>query len=247
MDLGLDFEETRFVVCDEQAGKSLKIAAWWIPCLTSSRAMLLIHGYADAKVGAIAWAPLFHSLGWNILAIDLRAHGESEGLHTTAGFFERHDVTQVINQLRAARPRETATLAIFGVSLGAAVAVATAATRDDIAAVILESPFADYRRAVAAHGRMRGLPGGTLRNAAIRLAEWLSHANFRAVRPEVLLGDVRCPVMVIHAGNDPFIPADDAAALERAMQSRNNPCDVHWSIGDAGHVLGSRRRFRWLL
>jgi pimeloyl-ACP methyl ester carboxylesterase len=41
---------------------------------------------------------------------------------------------------------------MFGISLGAAVAVATAALRDDIDGLILESPFADYRPAVAAHG-----------------------------------------------------------------------------------------------
>jgi len=238
MDLGLEFEETPFAVRDERTGKPLKIAAWWIPCPAATRTMLLIHGYADAKVGAIAWAPLLHSLGWNILAIDLRAHGESEGVHTTAGFFERHDVSQVINELRAARPREAGALAIFGVSLGAAVAVATAALRDDIAALILESPFGDYRRAVAAHGRMRGLPGGRLRDAAVRLAEWISAADFRAVRPELLIAQVKCPVMLIHAGADPFVPKDDIAALDVALASRGNPLDVLWNIPAAGHVLG---------
>ena len=90
LDLGLDFEEQSFVVRDEQTGGKLRLAAWWIPSPGSTRTMLLIHGYADAKVGGIAWAPMLHSLGWNILAIDLRAHGESEGVHTTAGYFERH-------------------------------------------------------------------------------------------------------------------------------------------------------------
>ena len=201
--------------------------------------MLLIHGYADTKVGAIAWAPTLHAIGWNILAIDLRAHGESGGRDVTAGFYERHDVNQVINQFRAARPRETESFAIFGVSLGkAAVAVATAATRDDLTAVILESPFADYRRAVTAHGQMRGLPGGMLRDAAIRLAEYISKADFQAVRPEALIANVRCPIMLIHAGNDPFIPTEDADALEEAIKKRNNPKDVRWSIESAGHVLG---------
>src|SRR5439155_18620469 len=124
-------------------------------------------GRGHAKVGAIAWAPTLHALGWNILAIDLRAHGESGGVHCTAGYWERHDVSQVINQLRAAHERETATLVIFGVSLGAAVAVATTAMREhesngdgrragggDIAGLILESPYADYRLATAAHAQM---------------------------------------------------------------------------------------------
>src|SRR5205823_1719032 len=157
----------------------------------------------------IAWAPLLHSLGWNVLAIDLRAHGESGGVMSTAGFWERHDVSQVINALRAERPRETRQLALFGVSLGAAIAVATAEGRDDLAGVILESPFADYRAAVAAHGEMRGLPEGWVREVAIALAEKMSGADFVAVRPQELISRIRCPVMVIHAGLDPFIPPHD--------------------------------------
>ncbi|MEA2711435.1 MAG: uncharacterized protein QOF78_4036 [Phycisphaerales bacterium] len=238
-DLNLKFEDLKFQVRDEQSGKPLNLAAWWIPSGDSStRTVLLIHGYADAKVGAIAWAPTLNALGWNILAIDLRAHGHSDGALSTAGYWERHDVAQVINLFRAMRPRETETLAIFGISLGAAVGVATAATRDDIDGVILESPFADYRDAVAAHGRMRGLPGGWMRDSAIRLAEWMSGADFRAVRPRDLVAKLTCPMMIVHSGDDPFIPPDDAAAMADALKSRGNASDVLWSVPEAGHVLG---------
>ena len=239
-DLNLDFEELSFDVRDERTAKPLKIRAWWIPAgAPATKTMLLIHGYADAKVGGIAWAPAIHSCGWNILAIDLRAHGESGGVHSTAGFWERHDVNQVLNQFRAGRPRQTHTLAIFGVSLGAAVALAATVERDpcDIAGVILESPFGDYRRAITAHGRMRGLPQGIIRDAAVRLAEMISGADFRAVRPEDLVKQVKCPVMLIQAGDDPFILDDDYQAMAAAVCSRGNALDVVWQVDRAGHVL----------
>ena len=118
------------------------------------------------------------------------------------------------------------------------MAVATAAMRDDIDGVMLESPFADYRPAVAAHGRMRGLPGGWMRDVAIRLAEWMSGADFRAVRPQDLVAKLTCPVMIVHAGDDPFIPPEDAAAMAESMKSRGNARDLLWSVPEAGHVLG---------
>jgi pimeloyl-ACP methyl ester carboxylesterase len=238
-DLGLHFEETHFDVRDQRTGRPLRIAAWWIPAESSpTRTILLIHGRGDAKVGAIAWAPTLRALGWNILAIDLRGHGESGGTSTTAGYFERHDVMQVIDQLRAARPRQTQTLVIFGVSLGAAVGVATAVMRDDIAALILESPFADYRLAVAAHAKMQGYTGDAPRQIAVRIAEWISGADFNAVRPQDLMPKLTCPVMVIHAGDDPFVPPEDAAAMADTLKTRENANDILWSIPEAGHVLG---------
>src|SRR5881394_598903 len=139
-DLGLAYEEVTFAVRDVRTGEALRIAAWWIPAAApSDRCVVLLHGYADAKVGAVAWAPVWHRLGYHILAPDLRAHGESGGRESTGGYFERHDVDQVISQLRAERPAATRHVVLFGVSLGAAVAAAAAALRDDVAAVVLES------------------------------------------------------------------------------------------------------------
>ena len=57
-DLGLAFADVRFEVIDEAhpPGK-ITIAGWWIPAEQSSpKTIILLHGYADAKVGAIAWA-----------------------------------------------------------------------------------------------------------------------------------------------------------------------------------------------
>src|SRR3954447_17681009 len=89
-DLDLDYENLSFEVRDEKTGRPIKLAAWWIPNLkseisnlkshipdlksatpSSSGTVILVHGYADAKVGSIAWAPPWHELGFNVLAIDL--------------------------------------------------------------------------------------------------------------------------------------------------------------------------------
>ncbi len=103
-DLGMEFETVSFQVIDESTGGKIKIAGWWIPTPEArGKSAIILHGYSDAKVGGIAWAPMLRSLGFNILALDLRAHGESGGSFTTAGFWERHDITQVIDQTKSER------------------------------------------------------------------------------------------------------------------------------------------------
>src|SRR5580658_3137446 len=115
-DLGLEYEEVSFQVIDECSGRKLKIAAWWMPnAEAGGRCAVIVHGYSDAKVGGIAWAPLLRSLGFAVLAIDLRGHGESGGRYCTAGFWERHDLNQVINQFRASRPEQTQQVILFGI------------------------------------------------------------------------------------------------------------------------------------
>lgn len=237
-DLGLRFEDVRFEVRDAASGTKLKLAGWWIPARQrTGKCAVLLHGYGDAKVGAIAWAPTFHALGYGCLAIDLRAHGESGGAYSTAGYFERHDIGDVINQFRASRPGETQSVILFGVSLGAAVAAATAVDRDDIDAVVLESPYADYRSAVAAHAEILGQPAGLLQRIGVHLAERMSDADFDAVRPVELIPRIGCPLMIVQAGDDPFVPPGDAARVERAAAARAPELQtVYWHVPDAPHV-----------
>src|SRR5438874_9248005 len=71
-DFGLPFENITFIVRDERTGEKLQIAGWWIPhARANGRCVVLLHNYGDAKVGAIAWAPIWNELEFNILAIDL--------------------------------------------------------------------------------------------------------------------------------------------------------------------------------
>lgn len=239
-DLGLAYEAADFHIRDELTGRPLRLASWWIPSpAANGRCIVLIHGYADAKVGAIAWAPMLHELGWNILAIDLRAHGESEGAFVTGGCVERRDMEQVIDELRARRPADTRHLVLFGLSLGATVAIGTADLRDDLAGVILDSPPADERRAVMVQFDLMGMPGRWLQGPAIGIACWMAGSEIAAIRPLDLIERIGCPLMLILSGNDPFLSRQDfadidAAVRRRAEAGRSTAC---WQVPDAGHLL----------
>jgi pimeloyl-ACP methyl ester carboxylesterase len=238
-DLGLNYEETSFHVRDERGGK-VRLAAWWIPAVSASdRCVVLVHGYADAKVGAIAWAPVWHKLGFHVLAIDLRAHGESGGGYCTGGWFERQDVSQIIDQLLIDRPNQTRRVAVFGASFGAAVAAATATMREDIAAVVLDSPYVDFTRAAMRQMDRLGAPGWLFQRAAIWLAALFAGADLAALPTTQSIAALRCPVMVIQPVNDPTISSQDSESIRRAAaeHSVRFPQDRLWEVKGAGHVL----------
>lgn len=244
-EVGLRYEDVQFRVHDHTTGRPLDLPAWWIPAREpADRCVVLLHAYADGKTGVIAWAPLWHELGFNILAIDLRAHGYAGGVHCTGGWSERHDIEQVLDELRAARPAETRRLVLHGIGLGAGIATAVAASRcargDAPAAAVLESPFADYRTAAAYYLSQMSLPTRPLRALAVRFAQWLSGADFAAVRPAGLMPQVTCPLLVIAPVNDPHLPPTDERELCAALAARppaSGPAD--WWSPDAEHPLRS--------
>jgi pimeloyl-ACP methyl ester carboxylesterase len=235
-DLNMQFEPIKFTVRDQRSGKPLDIAAWWIPHKNSSdKTVIFIHGYADAKVGSIAWAPTWQNLGYHILAIDLRAHGESAGRFTSAGFFERHDLDQIINQLRASHPQQTHRVLLFGISLGAAVALAGAQLRDDISALVLECPFTNFRTATRQRLKMLNMPVQMLLAPAMFAARFLSGADFDSLQNLEMIVSAKCPVFVVQSSDDPFVPPDDAQAIQSATNGRHDGSDF-WRV-EASHLL----------
>lgn len=242
-DLGMEYESVVYQVIDESTGGKMRISGWWIPTPGArGRCAVILHGYSDSKVGGIAWAPMLRAMGFNILALDLRAHGESGGVYTSAGFWERHDLSQVIDQTKTERAKDFEQIILFGVSIGAAVAAATAAMRSDLQAVILESPFADFHNAAARHGSNLGTPGPFFQEPAYRLAQWIAKADFNAVRPVEMIPKIRCPVLLIQSGDDPFVSPEDQAELRRAIQScASKPIPgVCWELPGVHHVIGMR-------
>lgn len=242
MDLNLPWSEVGFEVEDRSTRRHLSIAGWWIPAESAgaTRTVIIVHGYGDAKVGAIAWAPVFREMGFHVLAIDLRAHGQSAGSNTTAGYHERYDLEQVIRQLRDMHPHALGRLVLFGVSLGAAVVAATAAEgTDGIDAVILECPFADFRIAAVSHGNRMSLPLVRLQPLAVKLAQRIAKVDFAAVAPVATLPHVACPIMIIHDMDDPFVSSADIASMDQALsrRSRHAPQATVWKAPGAYHAM----------
>jgi hypothetical protein len=59
--------------------------------------VLLFHGVADNRVGAIGQSEVLLPAGYSVVMMDQRAHGESGGSMATYGWVERNDTRAVVN------------------------------------------------------------------------------------------------------------------------------------------------------
>jgi pimeloyl-ACP methyl ester carboxylesterase len=70
----------------------LLLEAWYIPVDSSKGTVILIHGLGGNKSNVLKQAHEFRYWGYNVMLVDLRAHGRSGGDVTTMGFNESEDV-----------------------------------------------------------------------------------------------------------------------------------------------------------
>lgn len=85
---------------------------------------IVIHGYNNNCTSFLAQAKHFYNMGFNLLLVDLRGHGFSEGKYIGMGWHDRLDIKQWINEI--IDRDQHAEIILYGVSMGAATVMMTA-------------------------------------------------------------------------------------------------------------------------
>jgi alpha-beta hydrolase superfamily lysophospholipase len=119
-------------------------------------ALLLLHEAHQNRNSWSGFAQAAHEMGYAVLALDARGHGQSEGERVFDEAMD-HDVEAVLAWLRASRDVDGDRIGIAGASLGANLALRAAARHPEIRSVALLSPGmilwqVDIREAVVDYG-----------------------------------------------------------------------------------------------
>ncbi len=158
-DIGLDYEPVRFTTDD-----GVTLSGWLIPAARETRtAVIVLHGFTGNRLAELAaFVPWLHERH-HVLQFDFRGHGESGPGWVTLGSHERRDVAAAIDFLHS---RGLGPIALFGVSMGAAIAI-VAAPDLPVAAVVADSAFAELHHPIGNRMREVGYPLPGLGSRAI--------------------------------------------------------------------------------
>lgn len=107
----------------------------------SKGVIILLHGIRSQKEHFIVMSNRLSNRGYDVVAIDLRAHGESEGVHCTFGVKEKQDLKCLIDFLES--NNDFKSIGIWGQSLGGAIGLQALMYDSRINFGIIESTFSD--------------------------------------------------------------------------------------------------------
>lgn len=171
------------VILDTADGE--RVIAWHVPPRGDKPVVLYFHGNGAALAARGARFAALTSDGTGLLALSYRGFGGSTGRPTEAGILRD---AAAAYQFAAAR-YQPERIALWGESLGTAVAVAVAAEHP-VGRVLLESPFTSAADIAAS----------TYFFVPVRL---LMKDQFRS---DERIGRVTAPVLVLHGERDDIVP-----------------------------------------
>jgi pimeloyl-ACP methyl ester carboxylesterase len=177
------------------AGGAGALRGWRCPAVRDRIGTLVyLHGVADNRSSGAGILTRFAAQGFDAVAYDSRAHGESDGSICTYGYFEKDDLQRVLDAVGAGP------VVLIGNSLGAAVALQHASRDPRVRAVIAVEAFSDLR--TVATERAPFIFSKRLIEASFKRAQHLSGMDVDAVSPMSAAREITVPTLIIHGEND---------------------------------------------
>ncbi len=211
-DLGLAFEDLRFPTA---GGKTLH--GWWIPADVPAGApsLVLMHGWSRNVGRMLPFLARLHAMGFNLLAVDARCHGESDpdGHANMLKFSE--DIRAAVDHLREGGMGDPERIGVLGLSVGGAAALHAAAHDPRIRAVITVGALAHPGDLTRYDLRRRGVPG-PLASLVLAYVQSQVGVPLDEIAPERHVGRIRVPVLLVHGGRDEVVPPEHARRLAAA-------------------------------
>jgi uncharacterized protein len=227
-DLSLPCEEIEL-----KTAEGYLLSCWLVSAGERARGtVIFLHGVSECKIVGLPVTKRLHDVGFNVFLHDSRWHGDSGGHVCTYGFYEKLDVSTVINFLESRTDLRLGHIGLMGTSMGAAVAIQVAALDPRVSAVVAESGFASLRKVYDAYQkRMTKIPWHYLRNLVIKRSEQIAHFKASLVSPAESVKNVHVPLFILHGTADNKIPA---SASELVYRNANEPKEL-WLIPGAKH------------
>lgn len=236
---GLRYEHVSFPTRD-----GLTLRGWFIPAASPAGSskpqsrpggcatILVGHGYPFDKANILGHTLFLHGR-FNLLLIDFRYFGESDGAFTTAGLLETRDVEAAVAYLKQRADVDPTRIGAMGFSMSAAAFILS--QHSDMRAIVADSPYATLEDLIGR--QFFFLPGFTkwpLVTLTKLYARLILGVKVGAAAPAEAVRRMRTPLLLIHGEADSQIPVEHA----RRIYANASPATTElWIVPEADHGL----------
>ncbi len=232
---GMKFlEETPYETCFTTAFDGIKLAGRYYNN-NSSNTIFLFHGYRSNGSHDFSCAvEMYYNMGFNVMMVDQRAHGKSEGKYITFGVNESRDVVSWVEYVN--RKFEPKQVIISGISMGATTVLLSLNHNlpKNVKGVIADCGFTSPAEIIEKVGKDTYKVNAHFFIPFLDLAcRFLGNFSIRNVSTIESVKKSNLPILYIHGQKDNFVPC---YMTEMAYKSRPENSRIFLS-SEAGHGM----------
>lgn len=182
--------------------------------------MILLHGIADSKESRFGDARRLLDGGFDVLLVDLRAHGRSTGKYCTYGYYESNDIKTAMDTISS--KYQIKEFGIWAHSLGAAIALRTMARDTRIKFGVIQSTFASLHDIVYDYMKyFMGIKWKWYMEKALHKAEKIADFNADSINPASDALNITAPVLYVHGTDDERISFENGRRIFQNLKSQD--------------------------
>lgn len=168
------------------------------------------HGYrSTALTDFSGGSELIFKMEHNLLLVDQRAHGKSEGRTIAFGIQERQDLLKWV-EYAVDRFGTDIKILLQGVSMGGATVLMAAELPlpDNVKGILADCPYASPIEVILYVGKKMPIPSWLIRPFAILGAKIFGSFDLTETDAREAVKKTRAPILIIHGEADSFVPPE---------------------------------------
>jgi len=179
----------------------------------SDKAVMILSGRTESLRYGYYFARPYSSSGFNVLVVDSRAHGLSDGVYNTVGFEESKDVIAWTKYLQD--EHKVKTLVFHGICIGAAagmLAITSPDCSEAVKGIVTEGMFVNFGESMKNHLiERKRLIFPVLQCVDWWMKHYTGHSMMRG--PIDVIGTMDKPILMIQSKKDKYSTPENAEKL----------------------------------
>ena len=174
---------------------------------TSNNWVIVVHGYMGEGKDMISQAKQFYERGYNVLVVDLRGHGKSEGDYIGMGWPDRLDLINWANYI--IEQNNDCKIVLYGVSMGAATVMMATGEElpENIKVAIEDCGYSSiWEQFKVQLKTLFNLPTFPVLNAANAVCSLRADYRIKDGDCTKQVEKSKTPTLFIHGDQDKFVP-----------------------------------------
>ena len=184
---------------------------------STDKLAIIVHGYGADYREMQLYTKYFVEKNYNILAVENRAHGNSEGKMIGMGWLDRLDLIQWINLMLEKNPNYQ--IVLMGLSMGASTVCMVSGEKlpKNVKAIISDCAYANaFEEFRYVFNHKTHLPAFPLLNIFNMYTKSVYKFDMKKADASVQVKKSKTPILFIHGDKDSFVPTENVHKLYAA-------------------------------